>query len=175
MLLSLTPVYPGGRILSRWGCTHKMLAVSSFLHSSRIIWKVYNKERCRFIRPTTLLYPWGTALFVTSAHLDSLLPSDEEVVCPVALDGEGLEQCPSLVSQTHQAFHSQGHLSVELLATMLQRATAEEGPAAAVMTTAGINLHKHVSKSSCLTRTNWTSSSRGLAQFWPALWIQWTL
>lgn len=49
-LLSRTPVCPGGRIRSRWGCIHEILAVSSFLHNSRTIWR----ERCRKKRRVSL-------------------------------------------------------------------------------------------------------------------------
>lgn len=53
MVLTLTPVYPGGWIRSRWGCTHRMLAVSSFLHSSSITWS----NRKVFIQLLSLDYP----------------------------------------------------------------------------------------------------------------------
>lgn len=73
-LLSLTPVYPGGRIRSRWGCIHKMLAVSSFLHNSRIIWRERRRKGVPLARIICLHEVWryceAFKMFAFLQHLD---------------------------------------------------------------------------------------------------------
>lgn len=151
----LTPVCPGGRIRVRCGCTVNMLAVSSFLHNSRIIWRRRQK------REVSLQQDSGSAVlnpssFVTRSHMqptDSLSLSAGEAVCPAALGWAGLGLWPSPASQTHRAFHNRGLLSAEPPATSQQRAAAEEGSAASGMTAAGIYLHGHGHMNKCLLIT----------------------
>lgn len=52
-------MHPGGRIRSRWGCTHKTVAVSSFLHNSRTICR---KRQCPLSKTLNLMHLYNMAL-----------------------------------------------------------------------------------------------------------------
>lgn len=143
-LLCLTPVYPAGRIRSRWGCMCEMLAVFSFLHSSRITWKTEK------LKAPSSGRQYGCTTLLKESHFCDLSvtrrspwPSAEEAVCLVASDWAGLGLLPSPGSQTHRAFHNRGRLSAEPRATSQRKAVAEEESATLKTTTAGRYLHKH--------------------------------